>query len=402
MLEPSRIELKEIRLSAAIIRDLKSLHTAINELRAAGSYAQLAPLRSVAVFSAAPEKVETPILTHGPDISTTSHQSDMLDRDAEMADGPSQCQSRDEDLNQAPITSLYRLTRLSSLRSQHLPTSTNGADSPGAMSKDLISNGILDLADADRLTRAYLETTDHYLYGIASKYKDLANIRKGSSLLLAAICTVSALQNPAGKELYRICHAELRRLISNFVFTPSPNLEDFRGLCIASFWLSDISWSVSGIAIRRAVEFELHKSFDFAVESGAVNPLSSKAVFSISETLADRVRLWYLFYICDQHLSILYGRNPTVRDEDSVRNWDTYFTLAGDAFSDKRIFSQVALVRILSEVSEAFGQNKESRIPVVFKSQIDNFNHQLDRWVALWLSRYGMFNLDLHQIDACN
>jgi hypothetical protein len=399
LLEPSWIELTEIRLSAAIVRDLKRLHTAINELRAAGSYTPLAPLRSVAMFSATPENVETPISTRGPDLSTTSHQSDMLDRDAEMTEGPSQCETHDEDLNQPPITSLYQLTRLSSLRSQHLPTSTNGTDGLAAMSKDLISNGILDLADADRLTRAYLETIDHYLYGIASKYKDLTSIRRGSSLLLAAICTVSALQNPAGKELYRVCHAELRRLISNFVFTPSPNLEDFRGLCIASFWLSDISWSVSGIAIRRAVEFELHKSFRFAVESSAVkSPSSSKAVSSISEALVERVRLWYLFYICDQHLSILYGRNPTVRDEDSVRNWETYFTLAGDAFSDTRICSQVALVRILSEVSETFGQNKESRIPIVFKSQIDNFNHQLDRWVALWLSRFGMSNLDLlHQ-----
>jgi hypothetical protein len=314
------------------------------------------------------------------------------DADAETLVEMSRCPSYSGDLSQAPIASLYQITRLRSLRPQRLPASSTPAGERTDAPRDLISRGVLDRSDADRLVRAYLDRSDHYLYGIASKYQDLDSIRKGSSLLLVAICTVAASQELSGSTLYRICHVELRKLVSNFVFTSQVNLEDFRGLCIACFWVSDMSWSVSGLAIRRAIEFELQKSFHQIVRSGPSGGTQPPVGETGSLDIAiERVRLWYLFYICDQHLSILYGRLPTISDQDSIRDWDAYLAVVPESIADRRIVSQVALLRILSSVSELCGHDVGVRVPTVFKPQLDAFNTKLDQWVALWLSRCSKF-----------
>jgi hypothetical protein len=185
----------------------------------------------------------------------------------------------------------------------------------------MITRGTLSLADAERLTQAYLSKADYYLYGVGSKFKDLDSIRRASGLLLAAICTVSALHDSGGRSLYAVCNTELRKLVSHFVFTSKVNLEDFRGLCIACFWISDIAWPVSGLAIRRAVEFDLQQSYS-VIKSGASSNASTSG--HTREEAIECMRLWYLFCICDQHLSILYGRPSIIEGQDSLNDWEAY------------------------------------------------------------------------------
>ena len=378
--------------SDAVLHDLRMLHSAINELRAESSYTPLGPLRSTETCTEIP---------NAPDRSTAFHYQDgpdsLLHAEPENSDAEAHillersCRpGYTEDLSEAPIASLYQITSLRSLRSQRLASTSLHQSQPAETSKDLISRGLLDWSVAERLTRSYLEQLDHYLYGIVSRYHDLESVRRASSLLLVAVCTVSALQESPGSRVYRVCHGELRRLVSNFVFTSRVDLEDFRGLCVACFWLSDISWAISGLAIRRAVEFDLQKSFHIVLRS--TNPGSCPTSTSEAATLdvaIDHVRLWYMFYICDQHLSILYGRLPVIRDRDSICDWEAYLAVVPDSIPDRRITSQVALLRILNSVSELFGVDVDRRIPTIFKSQLDSFNAKLDQWVTLWLSRYG-------------
>lgn len=367
--------------SAAIIQDLQMLHAAVNKLFVASSGASLGPLQTSLSSSATSEALNTP----GPRISATYDvETDMLDETARRTIG-------DEGFSQDPIASLYQMTRLRSLRSKRLPASTNETNEPNMRvnrPRDLISRGLLKWADADRLARTFLSKTDHYLYGLASKYKDTESIRDASPLLLTAICTVSALHDSTGQTCYRVCDAELRRLVSISIFMPQVSVEDFRGLCIACFWLSDISWQVSGLAIRRGIEFDLHKSYNLVVGSNASDAsLSSRMDITCQNEAVDCVRLWYLFYICDQHSSVLYGRPSTIHEQESIRDWEAYLSAVQDTNMDIRIVSQVALLRILNNVSMLFGPNLESRIPTVFKPELNRFNKQLDQWVTTWLSR---------------
>lgn len=329
---------------------------------------------------------------HGP-----PHESDNTE--SQVVDEPSQHTNTAEPLSQVPINSLYQITRLSSLRSRELPTPPQRASIKRKMPRDLVSRGILSWANADKLVQAFLSQTDHYLYGTASNFTDLDSIRSASTLLLTAICTVSALHDPSAEELYRVCSAELRRLVSNFVFTSQVNLDDFRGMCIACFWLSDMAWPVSGLAIRRAFEFELQGSFQLVSESRSADGDGSQKTHPSSRSGAlDCLRLWYLFYICDHHLSILYGRPSIFGDQQSVNEWETYYKSVPETSTDNRISSQIALLLILDKVSRLFGTNINVRIPTIFRAQLDDFNHQLDLWITTWLGRCGGFTILLSAI----
>lgn len=378
-------------MSAALAYDLRAVHAAVSELRQKQCCAPLEPLRSLDLLSQTSTTPSVPLAAPYPRESSPRNEFGAPDPENENIEKEVTEQSRRPsfncDLSQAPISSLYHITRLRALRSQQLPIIPRGINEPEYAPGDIISNGLLARSDADQLVQAYLSLSDHYLYGIASKYQDLESIRKGSSLLLVAICTVSALQSPSGSELYRICHKELRRHISNFVFASTLNLEDLRGLCIACFWLSDLSWSVSGLAIRRAIEVDLQKPFYTVVKPIDINVDRSLPVDTATLNIAiEHVRLWYLLYICDQHLTILYGRTPNLQNQDTIRNCESYLAMMPGSVPDIRIVNQISLLRILNAVSELFGLNVASRVPVVFKPQLDGFIRQLDNWATHWLN----------------
>ncbi|KAM5350047.1 hypothetical protein ACJ41O_006552 [Fusarium nematophilum] len=180
---------------------------------------------------------------------------------------------------------------------------------------------------------------------------------------------------------------ELRRLVSDFVFASRVTIEDFQGLCIASFWLSDISWSVSGLAIRRAMEFQLAKSFDFVVGDSSSQG-DGRILLSNRDEALYCLRVWYLFYVCDHHLSILYGRPSSFGEQMSVAKWERYFDAVPQTSGDVRLASQIDLLLLLDKVIQLFGTKADIRIPTYFQSQLEGFNHDLDRWIITWTRRY--------------
>lgn len=311
---------------------------------------------------------------------------DSTDVSTELIDRNSEALKYDETIaTQPPIQSLYHITHLRSLRSQRLLAPADDSDPSKNEPNDLISRKAISADDAEMLVNQYLQRTDHYLYGVASHYKNLSDIRHASPLLLTAILMVAALQSPDGQHWYQLCYAELRKLIADFTFSHLVTLEDLRGLCIACFWISDISWSILSLAIRRAVELELHKSPIMAIESSKTEEYPT-AQGQKSRRLIDGVRLWYLLYICDQHLSILYGRPSIMRDDEGIQKWSLYLAVRQNSITDVRILSQMALLQILRSVSETFGQDPKRRVPTVLKPRLDAFNQEIDQWVTHWLS----------------
>ncbi|KID81483.1 hypothetical protein MGU_11154 [Metarhizium guizhouense ARSEF 977] len=238
----------------------------------------------------------------------------------------------------------------------------------------------------------FLNETDHYLYGISARFEDTESIRRASTLLFTAICTVSALQEHQGEALFQLCSLELRRLVSDFVFASAATVDDFQGLCIASFWLSDMSWSVSGLAIRRAFEFQLGHSFQIVVGDKSVQEgLATKIRFTSQQDALACLRVWYLFFICDHHLSIIYARPSTFGMQATVSDWERYLNAVPESSTDVRIAGQIELLLLLDKVTQLLGPNFNTRMPSIFKPQLESFDQQLDQWVATWNARYDSY-----------
>lgn len=121
--------------------------------------------------------------------------------------------------------------------------------------------------------------------------------------------------------------------------------------------------------------------------TGPVNPSNGVEVRTnpVVAEMRDRVRLWYLLFICDQYLSILYNRDPLLRSDTEIAiSWEAYLQrdVQRDDItdSDVRIVSQVSLLLIMSQIRDTLGSDLEIRVPQILGNQIAYYSRQLDKW----------------------
>ncbi|KAH7071071.1 hypothetical protein FB567DRAFT_554578 [Paraphoma chrysanthemicola] len=318
-----------------------------------------------------------PLQTPGASVAHDSPQ-DITEREdvGPSCDNSPRLTPRDDALPQVPIDSLYQITRLRALRSDDNPSEVHL--SPSTVSNltvnDFISQGVLGIEDAERLVNLYLHRIDHFMYMIGGKtYRDLETMRRGSTILTAAVCTVAALHDPISNHLYGVCNREFRRLMSASIFDRRIDRDHLRAMCIASYWLHDVSWTLSGYAIRRANEINLSANYQLVLANH-------------NEEAMDCMRIWYTLYICDHHLSILYGRESIIREDAdaSISGWEELMKSSAFTDSDKRMVSQVALLTIMSNIRSLFGPDIGEPIPRAFATQLTSFSRQIDQWMGLW------------------
>ncbi|KAK6378878.1 hypothetical protein LTS17_006581 [Exophiala oligosperma] len=322
------------------------------------------------------------IPTPRPLITARSSKTNGQDTGAVSTDNDQECEvspPTSPSAVQAPIDTFLEVAKLGSPTSADTPQGTRHPPRP-LQAQDLITKAVLSLSVAEALCHRYFSRLDHFLYGIGSNFPDLPSLRQSSPVLVAAICTVSALHDPKAQSIYESCNREFRRLVSRAVFEKR-GVDHLQALCIGSFWLTDASRILSSDALRRAADVRLHRHFQFLLDSEG-GPHQSSSSLSLSRSdHTDRVRLWYLLFICDQHLSILHNRDPLLRtDKEILANWEFFLERDGVTDSDSRLMSQVALLLIMGQVRDTFGSELDDRVAKGLSAQIMNFSKQLDKW----------------------
>lgn len=339
------------------------MHTTLRELAKKAGMPELPPLQSVAIREA-----EVSPSAENAQVGNLRSEVSRYDDHGPSCDNSPKMSPEDEGLPYVPIHSLYALTKLRALRS---PEATEGQQLRTV--NDFISCASISMQDAERLFCLYRDRLDPFMYGVGCKYKTLDEVRRRSTILTAAILTVAALHDAQSNAIYGTCSSEFRRLMEKSMFERRVDRDYLRAMCVASYWLSDMSWMLSGYAIRRAAECNLHSSH-------------GKVIIEQTEEAADCARLWYILYICDQHLATLYGRPSIVQEDSSIQGWESFLESPVASNEDKRLASQVTLLSILRSIRELFGPDKGDAIPRVYLNQIAHFNRQLDQWIGHWSS----------------
>ncbi|OLN92060.1 Transcriptional activator of proteases prtT 1 [Colletotrichum chlorophyti] len=357
---------EKTQYNEAILQDIENLHNTLKEVAKKVGISEPAALQC----SALQKSAESPS-QQSRSVTNQNGGGDRLgvaDKDnyGPSCDNSPKISPEDGNLPHVPIHSLYTLTKLRALRS---PDAPEGHSSPAV--DDFIARGVLRLEDAERLFCLYRDRLDAFMYGVGCKYQQLDELRRKSPILAAATLTVAALHDPQANGLYGTCSSEFRRLTERSMFDRRVNRDYLRAMCVASYWLSDMSWMLSGIAIRRAAECNLHNSYTRAIEEK-------------SEEAADGARLWYILNICDQHLATLYGRPAIVQEDSSMQQWESFLESPVSTEEDKRLASQVALLGIIGSIRELFGPDKGQPTPRAYVHQITHFNKQLDIWIKQW------------------
>tara|TARA_R110002003_G_scaffold112_19_gene9744 strand:- start:11214 stop:12236 length:1023 start_codon:yes stop_codon:yes gene_type:complete len=319
-----------------------------------------------------------PLRTNVFQLREEENRLENVDREDEVPsyDSSPRLSPKEDGLPNAPIDSLYQITRLRNLRSDESPGERRDSHDRGTVTfNDFISRGLVKVEDAERLVGLFLTRIGHFMYNIGTgSHMDFESLRRRSSILTACICAVAALHEPKSNHLYTICLREFRRLMSASMFNRRMDQDCMRAICVAAYWLHDISWMLSGYGIRRAMEVNLSSSFEHVLKNS-------------DEEAMDNVRIWYILCVCDYHLSILYGRPSIVRDDIALNGWEQLLRSPICTESDKRVLSQMALLVIMGNVRELFGPDTGEAIPIALVPQFEILSGQIDHWKNYWTSK---------------
>ncbi|KGO65390.1 Transcription factor, fungi [Penicillium italicum] len=271
----------------------------------------------------------------------------------------------------APMGSLYEVTQLSENR-ERSPGQKLAPDQ--ALVTDLISRGVVDIQEAEELFYQFDQVLNRYLWdGALLAHKDLKSVRRSSSMLFAAIMAVTALHMPTKERMFDTCYTEFARLASDSMLGHHHTLDDIRALCIGAFWLADVSWKLSGYAVRIATERNLHQFFRKAAQG--------------SPEHMEQARLWYLLYTLEHHFSIAYGRPPMIHEDASITQHNVFTQNPSVSQGDLRLHSQVDLFIILTRIYFAFGPDVDLEVPESDFPKIDQYDIDIGDWKSSWLPR---------------
>ena len=296
-----------------------------------------------------------------------------------------------DNLSHVPIESLYQITGMRSLRAAETASEDQTRICKQLRDTDFISRGVIKVEDAEPLVTYFLTKLDPFIWHLCDDYSDLESFRSRSPTLTAAVLTVAALHDSPRGHLYSVCGKEYRRLVANAMFERKIDMEYLRALVIGSYWLSDISWTLSGYAIRRASEFHLKQCYLNIVES--VRSPDKIDATKLRDSM-DGIRVLYLLYICDHHLSVLYGRSSIMRDNEiHITGWESFLTCSLSTDSDRRIVGQICLMHLVNKIRESLGpEDVMDALPASALSTIQGFENELDDWIARF-SRHSTFML---------
>jgi hypothetical protein len=273
------------------------------------------------------------------------------------------------DLVTAPMRSLYDLTRIRNLRS-------NVKLRPGQNPEleDFIAQGVVSLPEAEDLFRHYFQGLRLYLWGgVLCPYDSLDAVRRRSSLLTAVVLTIAALHTPGRDDALEKCYGVFVSGAYSACLSRVQNVDDIRALLLAAFYLSNLSWKLSGAAVRNATEMNLHQSFNKLMRG--------------DENHRDKVRLWYVLYVCEHQLSIAYGRPPIIHEDIAIKNIEQFLDSPETKPGDVRLSAQVTLFKILTEAYIAYGSDPEQPLTEPDFQRLRMFNFAIEQWRLAWQAR---------------
>ncbi|KAL4867115.1 hypothetical protein BDV12DRAFT_171774 [Aspergillus spectabilis] len=266
----------------------------------------------------------------------------------------------DSDLVPLPMNNLYNLTDPNNSQLIRVdPADVNGPD--------FITQGVLPLSEAEFLF-------DHYRYhinpllwdGMLCSHKTLHEARQSSSLLVAVVLTVAALHIPNREQSLHATYGAFVSLMRGSCLLRCQNLDVIRALCIGAFYLTSLSWALCSRAVRVATEMNLHKSsLQFARGS-----LESY----------ERVRLWYVLYVCDHQFALAYGRPPMMHEDAAIRNAEKLLTSGLSSKGDHGLVAQVKLFRILASGYFMHGCDPDLELSGADFEILKDFDISVDQW----------------------
>lgn len=255
---------------------------------------------------------------------------------------------------------------------------TSSAPPPSRSSRqaDLIARGQISLDAAGDLLELFKRKMNQYLWGgIAMSYVDLDSVRNSSTLLSTVIFAIASLHLADREQQFDICYADFIDLVAQISMACFHTLDDVRALILGAFWFPDLSWKLSGLAVRMSTELNVHRHFNQFLRG--------------DEQKLEEARIWCLLYVCDHHFSIANGRPSMMLGTIDIRAYDSLLGKLPKQAPDERLLAQVSLFIHLSNIYQKFGFEMIVALDDGQLSGLQQHMNQIEHWRSQWESRLG-------------
>lgn len=241
---------------------------------------------------------------------------------------------------------------------------------------DLVARGQISADVACDLFDLFNRKLNQYVWGgVAMSYDNLDSARKSSALLSTAILAIASLHLPERELQFDTCYNEFMTLVERKSISRSHTLDDVRGLILGAFWFPDLSWKLSGLAVRISTELNVHRHFSQFLRG--------------DKQKLEEARLWYLLYVCDHHFSIAYGRPTMMLDPKDIHSHDNIPDKLTSRPADVRLLAQVSLFIHLSEIYSIFGIETSVALGEHELANLQQHMNRIENWRAQWELRLG-------------
>ncbi|EIW74294.1 hypothetical protein CONPUDRAFT_67760 [Coniophora puteana RWD-64-598 SS2] len=261
---------------------------------------------------------------------------------------------------------------------------------------DIVVHGLVTPEDVDRLFAIYYEKINPFIHLLDPVLHTPKTIFHRCPFLYTVICAIASRYYPEKSEIYPIAMHFAKHSAATALVDGWKSVELCQAYILMSIygvparrWEEDRSWLYTGLAIRLAMDLNLHKL-------PRTRPQSDRQI----REMLNRTRVWLICHNIDRSTATQFGKPITIKEDYIVKNsTDWYKGTEQNHPYDVHLCAYSALMRILtlfieevySDPNTSSGLNKS----IDYLSLALRYEEQLDEYHREWKQRFEeMLNPD--------
>lgn len=263
----------------------------------------------------------------------------------------------------------------------------------------ILTDKILTSEEAVELFQIFFDKCNPHCCILERDFHTPTIVGSRSPFLFTVICAVASRYYEKRQKLYLDCLQAAKRIAFDVMVKGYKSVEVVQAFLLLTLWNQpaerfeeDRTWAFSGIAIRMAVDLNLHRKstaqLPFA-DSQTQKPIPDESSIQqehYEKEILNRERTWLYCFILDRSLSAQMGKPYTIREDFIIRSSKSWHKHRSSVPDDSGITAMVDLHRIhsrsldllYSHTGTPSGLNANLDYSLLMKT----FSQSLDQWMT--------------------
>ncbi|KAG0150005.1 hypothetical protein CROQUDRAFT_652989 [Cronartium quercuum f. sp. fusiforme G11] len=264
----------------------------------------------------------------------------------------------------------------------------------------LLTDKILSSDEAVELFQIFFDKCNPHCCILERDFHTPTIVGSRSPFLFTAVCAVASRYYDKRKDLHLNCLQSAKRIAFDVMVKGYKSVEVVQAFLLLTLWNQpaerfeeDRTWAFSGIAIRMAIDLNLHRKTTAQLplaDTSSQKPIGDDGLMQQHEIyekeILNRERTWLYCFILDRSLSAQMGKPYSIREDFIIRsskNWHKHRCSVPD---DSGITAMVDLHRIHSRILDTLYSdtcsNSGLNANLDYSLLMKTFSQSLDQWMT--------------------